>query len=246
VTAKQYPISTSLFYLPVKPLCELIEQPDMKRTATLLSFCFAYLYHVVDMPWFLHSGSFVGYTYNMIESWLEDADDEEPEYRMELLNEFKAMNIAGDALQAQLHKLKNLRGWAKALKSYKPVTPLEKWVKQVASSARKLYTEYPKRSLWKSLYPDLTDADPDENRTSLDSYFSFYWDDHSDLYETLMENVNVTLQDTYVTDLPLSLQYFDHPQLTIQHSWDFEQRIFQLVESLCDLLTDLTTPQSTP
>lgn len=239
-TVQAYDTGCTLYYIPVRPLVDLLADPDRQQEAALLLYVFAYLYHVVDIPWFLHTGSFLDDIYEMLESWYTDTSEQEEEAAtLEALAVFERMNIEGDGLQERLRSLRSLRGWRKCLRNFTPSSPAGHALKAVAQSAWALNQAYPRRSFWDSIQPDIFYAEYDEERMRPDQYLSFFWDSRDDIYDALMDAVNVSLQECAVTEEPVSVQIFDQPQTTITHSLDFEQKLFTLLGDLCALLNEL-------
>lgn len=235
-TVKTYSTGTTLFYVPVRPLIDMLADPAQQSEAELLLYTFAYLYHVIDVPWFQDTGHFLDYTYDMLESWYMDADEpEDKEATLETLAIFERMRTDGNALQTRIHYLKNLNGWNKCLRAFMPVTPEGQAIKKVAQTAWELHKAYPGRSIWQSIEPGLLYPECEE-RVCADYYLSFFWDSEDDLYYTLMENVNVSLQEYGATDEPVNCQIFDKPHSTVTLTLAFEQKLFELIDELCTVL----------
>lgn len=237
-TVQTYNTETTLFYIPVRPLVDMLADPARQGEAEMLLFVFAYLYHVVDMPWFLHTGGFLDNTYEMLEAWYMDTP--EPggeEATLEKLNIFERMRTDSDALQKRLQSLRSLRGWGKRLRAFTPSGPTGQSVKAVGQAAWELYKAYPGRSVWGSIQPDLLYPECDE-RILPDHYLSFFWDSEDELYDMLMESINTSLQEYGTIEEPVSLQVFDHPQTAVTHTLDFEQKLFTLIDDLCTVLNE--------
>jgi len=238
-TVQTYSTGTTLYYIPVRPLVDLLADPARQSEAELLLYVYAYLYHVADIPWFLHTGSFLDYTYEMLESWYtDDPEPGEEVATLERLAIFERMRSGGDALQKRLQPLRKLRGWRKCLRAFTPSSSAGQSLQKVAQSAWELYKAYPGRGIWESIQPELIDAEYDE-RIRPDHYLSFFWDSEDDLYDTLMDTINTSLQECIEADEPVSLQVFDQPQTAAIHSLDFEQKLFALIDDLCTALNKI-------
>lgn len=238
-TVQTYSTGTTLYYIPVRPMADLLADHTRQPEAELLLYVYAYLYHVVDIPWFLHTGNFLDYTYEMLEAWYMDSPEPgEEEATLETLAIFERMRSDSDALQKKLHTMRKLRGWSKCLRAFNPSSPAGQSLKKVAQSAWELYKAYRGRSIWKSIEPDLLYPEYDE-RIRADYYISFFWDSEDDLYDTLMDTINTSLLEYGVADEPVSLQVFDQPHTAVTHSLDFEQKLFTLIDDLCTVLNEL-------
>lgn len=60
------------------------------------------------------------------------------------------------------------------------------------------------------------------------------------LYETLLESVNQELNEYSKVDEPTIVKRFDGSELT-RSDFDFECRLFTLLDELCDLLNNYKT-----
>lgn len=241
-TMQKYSIGKILYYIPVRPLVDLLANPCRQQEAELLLYVFAYLYHVVGISWFHNTGSFLDYTYEMMQSWYADAQEpEEEEFSIEMLAIFERMCAESDALQRRLRPMRNLRGWRKHLLAFTPSDDAAQELKKVAQAAWELYKAYPGRSFWKSIRPDLADRDDEQEEECIrpDQYLSFFWDSEDEMYDNLMESINVSLQECCDIEEPAALQVFDQPQAAVNHSLDFEQRLFTLLDDLCTVLNEL-------
>ncbi|MGC4234572.1 MAG: hypothetical protein QM594_16440 [Niabella sp.] len=242
-TMQAYSIGKILYYIPVRPLVDLLADPARQSEAELLLYIFAYLYHIVGISWFHNTGSFLDYTYEMMQSWYADVqepEEEEEEFSMAMLSIFERMCAESDALLRRLRPMRNLRGWRKHLLAFTPSGDAAQELKKVAQATWELYKAYPNRSFWESIRPGLPDQD-DEQEESIrpDQYLSFFWDSEDEMYDNLMESINVSLQECCDIEEPVALQVFDQPQAAVSHSLDFEQRLFTLLDDLCTVLNEL-------
>lgn len=239
-TVQTFNIGNTLYYIPIRPLSNLLQNADCQQEAELLLFVFAYLYHVVDIPWFMNCGSFLEDTYNCIESWLMDEPEPgEEEEILEKLATFQQMNKEGIILERRLQEKKKLQGWQSNIKRFLPKDEFGISLKRIAQFAYELHKNYPNTSILHSVIPDLLFPEYEE-RLHIDHYLSFFWDDNDALYDSLIDYINVSLQEYGLTDEPVSLQRFSQPQSRITHCLDFETRLFTLIDDLCTVLNQIT------
>jgi len=98
-----------------------------------------------------------------------------------------------------------------------------------------LYRQYPKRSLYDCIGEDLLYPD-EEERISIAQYTSFYWSDKDCFQYELIDMINGSFQETPVMDEPTTVYFFDKMPDPDRKDFDFENRLFDLIERLRDLL----------
>lgn len=226
----------TLFYVPVEPLHRKIGDKTKKHVADLMLSVYACLYQVIQMPFY--DASFIGYNYDMISEWIKESPDEwEPEDYKEKLSDIRSINRQAKRLQKHMSNPSHLERFGKRIQSFNPSNNYEKELKRVATRLYELWKQYPERSFTDSIrynliYPEI------DNRILPDQYFSFYWSSEGWLYEDLMENVNMSLQEMGCADDPVSLQFFDTPQTKVTHDLYFETTLLDIICELADALND--------
>jgi hypothetical protein len=105
----------------------------------------------------------------------------------------------------------------------------------LASQFLQLYLDYPQQSVYDNIHPDLFNPD-EEERIRAWQYISFYWSGEDTLYEMLFEMVNNEFQEYGVTDEPMVIQLHDSPQTLPLNDLNFEKRLFELMDKLCEIL----------
>lgn len=238
-TVETLTVGNNLYYIPIRPLLDVLQNKDQQAESEQLLFIFSYLYHVVDIPWLLNCGNFMEDTYDCLESWFIDSlESGEQEDFLEKLATIKQIREYTPAIEQHIQAYKDLHKWRHSINKYKPVNSFGKELRKVAILANDLYTSYPNSSILHSVIPDLLFPEQEE-RMRIDHYLTFFWDGRDCLYDDLIEFVNVSFQEYGVTDEPVSVQSFALPQITITHSLDFENRLFSLIDELCTFLNNI-------
>lgn len=82
------------------------------------------------------------------------------------------------------------------------------------------------------------DDEADDNIVTMDKYISFCADAQGYLFNTLFQSVNNELQEYGQIEEPAVIKYFDNPNADTSNL-DFEHQIFNLIEELIDLMTNI-------
>ena len=71
VKEERYYTGTSLYYVPIVPLFQMLKDPRHKQNAQLLLSVCSYLYHIADVPYYRQQNSYLYWIYEMHEDWIE-------------------------------------------------------------------------------------------------------------------------------------------------------------------------------
>ncbi|HWB27501.1 MAG TPA: hypothetical protein VG738_18625 [Chitinophagaceae bacterium] len=233
-TFKTCDTGMNLFYIAVKPLARLLQNPRKKRQAQLLLSVFAYLYQVAGMPDY-HNG-YVGSNYEAIyenyEYYCRDIDESDSRT---FISWNMNMQYFGRKTFKSIRHPYHLQQFENRLKRFIPLNNADKDLLKVSRLLFDLYKNYPSRRIFDNVHYRF--LEPDEERHILpDDYISFFWDSDSFVYEELMEYINGDFQEIACTEEPIALQYFDTPQGAIKHDLAFEDAFFECLHHLADLL----------
>jgi hypothetical protein len=72
----------------------------------------------------------------------------------------------------------------------------------------------------------------------VDEYMGFYWSDKDCFKYELLEMINCSFQERPVMDEPTAVHYLIPCPTLNRKDFDFENRLFDLIERLRDLLND--------
>lgn len=243
ISEERYSTGATLYYIPVMPLFEMLNDPMRKNTAQLLVSVCSYLYHIVDIPYYRQESSYLYWQYEMLTDWVEQDDDtcETEMYKSEL----RQAEWVGRRIEQKLFNRTNLTFFEQRLKSFKPTDGFEKECRQLACDALALYTEYPHANIFRNAIKpdeDLGDEseDYDQETISMEKFISFMADGKGWLYESLSDNINNEFNEYGNVEEPAIRKRFDGSPITGNHL-DFENRLFTLLDDICYLLNNYKT-----
>jgi hypothetical protein len=241
-TIKTFNTGYHLYYIPVRPLWKMLQIKEQQPLAEMLCSVFSYLYQVIDIPFYGEEGH-LGYSYETLKDWIEnDSDGEDDHYRDMQLRDLDDLEDAGNKFLPILSRPFEpiqLQGF---IEVYRENDLWDMEMEEVAKEFLSLHKDYPDYSIRDRVVSDLLYPDESE-RVTVDQYLSFYWSGYDTLTDTLFDMVNTDLQEKGYQEEPVSVQWFDKPQEQEQHEFDFETRLFSLVDKLTGLLNDLDDGQ---
>lgn len=238
---KTYDLSHCLFYIPVRSYWLWSQSAEQERITELVTVIFAYLHQIVDIPFYAENGSFLDYQYDTLEQWINDDeqanenDAEEKAWREHQENTLYEMRRAGGHIMPIIKNPIWLTKMEQVIIDYHHRDKHELEWELLGIEFLQLYRQYPKRSLTDSINPDLVYPDEQE-RISFDQYISFYWSDRDCFQDELIEMINSSFQEMPVQDEPTAVHFFDSLPNPERKDFDFETRLFDLIERLRDLL----------
>ena len=249
VSEERHNVGTTLYYIPIMPLFQMLKDSKRKKTAQLLISVCSYLYHIADVPYYRQEDSYLYWLYEMQKDWIEQDDetDESETYKRELRN----AEYIGDRIEQKLFNRINLKVFEQRLSRFKSRDTFDRECWQVACNVLTLYTEYPNATIFRNAprpeqdpyNNDDDDDDDDENETiGMEKYISFIADTKGWLYESLSDNINNEFNEYGVMEEPTISKQFDGSEITATNL-DFENRLFALLNDLCGLLYDYKTTE---
>jgi len=240
---ERYDTRTTLFYIPIVPLFEMLHDKKRKHTANLLISVCSYLYHIAQIPYFRQDDSYLYWLYEMHKDWAED--DEETEETENYKSELRKAETVGDRIEQKLYNRISLTVFEKRLSGFKSRDTFDKECWNVACKAFNLYTEYPTASVFRNA--PMTEQDPDndddENEViGMEKYISFIADTKGWLYESISDSINNELNEYGVMEEPTINKVFDGSKISVENL-DFENRLFELLDDLSYLLYNYKTTE---
>jgi len=238
-TVKTFSTGNTLYYIPVRPLVDLLKQKENKQLANLILSVFSYLHHVVQIPWYTGNDNYLYGCYSVLKDWYtEDTDPEEELSSAEMIAHFNGLVKAGIWLQKRINAKTNKGSLKKRIDKFYPGNKNEALFHSVAHELNALAEKFPGRSVFYGIPENLLEPDAD-TRISPEHYLSFFWDSDDMIYDQLMEYISNHLQECTVIDDPAAIQYFDKPQDKPLHDLEFEIRLFKVIDDLCTALNEL-------
>ena len=234
---ERYYTGTSLYYIPIVPLFQMLHDKQCKKNAQLLLSVCSYLYHIADVPYYRRQNSYLYWIYEMHEDWIEQGDEAEEDLQ-EFRREFRISKTIGDKIEKKLYNRKNLEVFEPRLNSFKRHTNFDHDCHKVASDAFALYTEYPKASIFRNKpTPEQYLYNDDCNKAiGMDMYISFVADTKGCLYSNIEESINSEFGEYGSIEEPTIYTPINGTTIS-KADFDFENRFFTLMEDLYRILT---------
>lgn len=237
-TNHTYNTGNTLYYIPVLPLYRLLQNKKQKQTAELLLSVFAYLYHIVGIPYYRENNSYLFYNYECMEEWLiDDLENNEAEEDNRIISEFNEAVYYGDVMLRKIFNPYHLNSFQNRVDTYKLNTPFEKECLAVAQKALELLREYPSETIFSNT--SNCEFDSDEGVIKAEQYISFVADNDGLLYENIVRIVNDEFNECSEIEEPTVLQIYDTENDLSNNVLDFEYRLFPLINDLCTLLNNM-------
>ena len=233
---ERYYTGTSLYYVPIVPLFQMLHDKSCKKNAQLLLSVCSYLYHIVDVPYYRRQESYLYWIYEMHEDWIEQGDEAEEDIQ-EFRREFIISKTIGDKIEQKLYNRKNLEMFEQRLNHFESHTDFDRNCYKVASDAFALYTEYPKTSIFRNQpTPDKNPYFDDENKSiGMEMYISFVADTKGNLYDNIEESINAEFNEYGSVEEPTVYTPINETAI-IKADFDFENRLFTLMDDLYKVL----------
>jgi len=238
---ERYGTGTTLYYIPIVPLFQMLNDPKRKKTAQLLVSVCSYLYHIVDIPYYRQENSYLYWMYEMMNDWVEQ--DDYTEETDSCIAEIVKAEWIGERIEQKLFNRINLQVFEQRLNHFKSRDTFDQECQKVAYNAFVLYTKYPHESIFRNAPRPEEDPYNDENESEtvgMEKYISFIADTTGWLYERLADSINNEFNEYGAMEEPTIFKRFDGSNIT-KTNLDFENRLFALLDELCTLLFDYKT-----
>jgi len=240
ISEEKYDTGTTLYYIPIEPLYQMLHDPKRKRNAQLIVSICSYLYHVADIPYFRQEDSYLYWMYEMHKDWVEQ-DNETDETEM-YRREFVKAELIGDSIEQRIFNRINLQVFEQRLNAFKCCNVFDHECWQMAHNAFALFTEYPQASIFRNApINEDPDCEMDECETiGMEKYISFISHTKGWLYESIADSINSEFNEYGSMQEPTICKRFDS-KVVAGTNLDFENRLFALLDDLCSLLYNYET-----
>lgn len=237
-TNHSYNTGTTLYYIPVLPLYRLLQDRKQKKTAELLLSVFAYLYHIVAIPYYRENHTYLFYHYECMEEWMiDDLESDENDTTNCNLTEFNQANHYGEVILRKIYNPYQLNVFKQRIENYKPKSSFDKDCLNVAQKAFDLFTDYPDANIFRNTMNQ--DFDNDEYIIRAEQYISFIADNDGELYDNIARVINDEFNESGEMEEPFLQQIYDSQSSPSKEGLRFEYRIFPLLNELCTLLNKI-------
>ncbi|SJN50497.1 hypothetical protein [Sphingobacterium sp. JB170] len=238
---ERYNTGTTLYYIPIMPLFQMLHDKERKYNAQLLISVCSYLYHIPDVPYYRQQDSYLYWQYETHKDWVEQ--DEETDETETYRNELRNAEYIGDRIEQKLFNRSNLTVFEQRLNRFKSRDTFDHGCWQIACNAFSLYKEYPNESVFRNApmhEQDPYNDDYGNEAITMQKYISFIADTKGWLYESLSDCINNEFNEYGTMEEPTVSKSFDGSRIT-QGDLHFENRLFALLDDLCTLLYDYKT-----
>lgn len=230
-TVKVYNTGHTLYYIPVKPMWQLLQNKDRPLLSEIWKELFRYLYHINRVAYY-REDSYLQRIYEILNEWISDETENEDEASRKSQQEsIDILQTGGDFVLSFLKQDFDVTHLQQLLRLHKESTYYESETEKIITDCLSLYKDYPNRCIMHGLVNTITNHEDDEIIYA-DQYLSFFWSSNDCLYENFNELINSELMEMTCQQEPVSLQFFNKPQTKEQHNFDFEIRFFDLLENM--------------
>jgi len=235
LSEEKYSTGTTLYYIPIEPIYQMLREPRHKQNAHLLLSVCSYLYHIADVPYYRQQGSYLYWLYEMHREWTEEEQEREENERY--VREFDKAELIGDCIEKKVFNRINLEVFEERLKGFKSLDAFDKQCLDTAKKVFALFTDYPNESIFRNapMHQGDEEEDTESESIGMEKYISFISDTKGWLYESIEESINNEFNEYGTMDEPTIIKCFDGKELT-ENSLDFESRLFALLDDMCALL----------
>ncbi len=221
-----------LYYIPVKPLYDMMRSDCRKNSCQLMLSVYAYLYRVANVPSYTDKDSYLHSAYEWIgeRDFSEDMEGEQPDFRYG--TEVGQVMEIGSVVQLELQNPIHLTEFGNRLRGFSPADDLDRQYFKIAEKFWKLYNDHPSASVFGNIMEDvdMTD-DGEESIVRLEQYLSFCASTKGDLFDQLFNDVNLELQELSSMQEPTVFLPIDGSNIE-GNELDFEKMLFDLIEEL--------------
>ncbi|MVZ63785.1 hypothetical protein [Sphingobacterium humi] len=242
-SVERYDTGTTLFYIPLVPLFEMLHDKQRKHTAHMLISVCSYLYHIAQIPYYRQEDSYLCWLYETHKDWVEQ--DDETEDTESYKSELRKAETVGDRIEQKLYNHINLTLFEQRLSRFKSRDTFDKECWNVACNAFALYTEYPTASIFRNApmpEQDPYNDDCENEVIGMEKYISFIADTKGWLYESISDSINNEFNEYGAMEEPIINKSFDGSEISATNL-DFENRLFELLDDLSYLLYSYKTTE---
>lgn len=237
---ESYNTQNTLYYIPVIPLHCLLQDCHRKKAVQLLLCTFAYLYHVVGVPYYRDEDTYLYWNYDMVSQWvMDDPHGWETDNYSGYVSEINTASHIGEVMLRRLWNPILLNDFEKRVMGFVSKDSFGKNCLAIARKALQLWQEYPKAHLYRhadtDCLPDPEQGYDDNDCISMEKYIGFVASTKGWLYDSLEQGINGEFGECSSIQEPVLRRYFDGGAQETD-SLDFECRLFPLINDLCYLL----------
>ncbi|TFF34544.1 hypothetical protein [Mucilaginibacter psychrotolerans] len=236
-TEQVYEVGNQLYYIPVIPLYRFLRKKENRRCGALLLAVMSYLYREAGVPYYRDEGWFMYDEYDMNKECFLECLRENPDDYEEDISDILRNDVCGDIMQRKLFNPYHLKHLDDNIARFKPANPFQEECHLIAQDTLQLFRDFSKNSIFQNIAPPDEDDDNDDIPTP-ETYIAFIGDGKGWVYENIERSVNDYLGNYSQMALPSRTQVFDGTDNEVKNL-EFEYRLFEIIENLCNILFDL-------
>lgn len=236
-TTKQFDTGYRLFYLPIRPVCNLSLSGETLPLSKVMTGIYQYLYQCIGVDYY-REPCYLNYLYETIENWIdEDYEREDEDARKYQHNEIDNLKNLGDRFLLILKQPFKIDLLISFLSEYRDSPCWSFEIDTMVQEFLKLITDFPSRTINDSIPYDYFRTGENDLIT-LEHYLSFYWSAKDGFTEMLDDMINNELQEMGFQEEPVAIQWFDKLPVKEHHDLEFETRLFALIDTTINLMND--------
>lgn len=217
----RYDTGMTLYYIPVIPLYTILQRKETEKAGLLLLSVYAYLYHVLKIPYYREQGCYLHSTYEVLEEWAENDGADKETFR-----QIKEAKVIGDLVKGLLCNPEHLKSFGKRVRTFKPKSAFDKSCLLLAKRFYAIYRKYRKTPIDRNYYPMIYREETEDGRAvMLDDYVSFCASLKGELFNELIQTANNELQEYSSIDEPVIFTPYHSTEKTAEN-FDFERDVF--------------------
>lgn len=219
---------STLYYIPVIPLYNILKGAKTRQAGKLLQFAFAYLLKI-GVPYYRNDGTELYATYEMLEEMMQEDESEIPPSEMS-----QAFTI-GDIVLKKISNPETLKNIGSLIDNFHCKSPFDHACLKIAADAYSIYKQYPHESIFRN--EAVADHEGEwefEYLVTMDKYTAFCADISGSLSYQIDQFQNDDLTQADAITEPLLTKEFNGDALS--GNLDFEKRVYDLIIDLCSFL----------
>jgi hypothetical protein len=229
-----------LFYIPVRAYWKWAQSAGYSRVAELVSVIFAYLYQVVEIPFYADNFTYMNGQYDTLQNWVLDEErDEENKEDMEFFrlqqDTLYELFQAGAHIAKEISNPELLRNMEKVVLGFQHRDEAELELEFLGVEFLTLYQKYPNISLSSCTRPDMV-YPVEDDRISPEMYTAFYWSAKDCFADELHGMISNDFNEIGIIDEPVTVRTFEKMPVEEKYELDFAKDLFGLMEKLAGVL----------
>lgn len=239
---ERFDMNSTLFFIPVLPLHQMMQNSKRRKAARLILCIFSYLYRTAGIPYYLDEEAYLYWQYDMLCQWVTD----DPEGWEDDFDSFNSqVNTAMHVGEVMLRRLSNnvhLENFDKWLREFKTHDVFDVECHSLAQRFYDLWQDFPHADIYShadtQCLPDPEEYD-DTDCITMEKYISFVCSTEGWLYNQLEQAVNSDFNECGSMQEPVIRKCFNKKQ-EYTDNLKYECRLFPLINELCYLLNNLS------